>query len=207
VRAANTIGLILAGGLGRRMGTGKALVNLRDKPLLQWAIERAEPQVDELLINANGDPKPYERFGLDILPDSIEGHLGPLAGIMTGLEWMKENRPESKWLATFAIDTPFFPHDLVARLIEKAETSLALVAVGESDNRRHPIFAVWSAGIEETAHSTLIQNEFRKVEDFVQSLPHRAVAFETEPFDPFFNINTLSDLSKANALAERYALE
>ena len=115
--AKDIVGVILAGGQARRMGAGdKALVELDGKTLLERTLERATPQVDELLINANGDPPRFAPFHRQILPDAIQGHLGPLAGILTGLEWMKANRPDARWLASFPCDTPFFPRDLVAQL-------------------------------------------------------------------------------------------
>jgi molybdopterin-guanine dinucleotide biosynthesis protein A len=178
----------------------KALIDLGGKPLIQWTIERAEPQVDELLINANGDPGRFDRFGRAVIADRVSGFLGPLAGVFTGLEWMKENRPGAQWLATFPCDTPFFPHDVVARLIAKAVEALALVAIAESLGRRHPTFAVWSANIEETADSVLNEGGFRKMEDFVESLPYTTVTFPAGAYDPFFNINTFADLSRAQTM-------
>jgi molybdopterin-guanine dinucleotide biosynthesis protein A len=178
----------------------KALVRLRGVTLLERTIERAAPQVGELLLNANGDPARFAGFGLPVIADEIEGFLGPLVGILTGLDWMKANRPETNWLASFACDTPFFPDDVVSRLIEKAENASSLVAIAESLGCRHPTFAVWSSKIEETAQSVLVEREFRKMDDFVESLPYASVKFAARPFDPFFNVNTLEDLSRAEAL-------
>ena len=182
-------------------GADKALSMLRGQTLLQRAIARARPQVDELLINANGDVNRFTRFGIPVIADYVEGFLGPLAGILTGLEWMKENRPQSNWLATFACDTPFFPHDLVVQLRTKATTDRALAAVAKSAGRQHGILAVWSAHIAETAQSVLIEQNLRKVDDFIVRLQHATVEFPTEPFDPFFNINTPSDLARAETMA------
>lgn len=202
--AKTIIGVILAGGQARRMGAvDKALVELGGKTLLERAIERAAPQVDELLINANGDPARFAPFGRRIVPDRIQGYLGPLAGILSGFEWMKANRPDARWLASFPCDTPFFPHDLVARLVEKAEAERVPAAVPMSGGRRHSVFAVWSADIAETADSVLTARGLRKMDDFLDSLPHARVEFPAEPFDPFFNINTQEDLRRAEALVSR----
>ena len=202
--AKDIVGVILAGGQARRMGAGdKALVELGGKTLLERTLERATPQVDELLINANGDPARFAPFHRQILPDAIQGHLGPLAGILTGLEWMKANRPDARWLASFPCDTPFFPRDLVARLVDKAQSERVLVAVAMSGGRRHSVFAVWSADINETADGVLLQRSLRKMDDFIDSLPHARVEFPIEPFDPFFNINTFEDLRRAEELVSR----
>ncbi len=131
-------------------GADKALVPCCGRPLLSWVIERAAPQVDEILVSANGDPARFAAFGFPVLADRIGGHLGPVAGILSGLAWMKAYRPEAQWLATFACDTPFFPHDLVTRLAAKAEDTRSLVGVAASGGRQHGVFAVWSARIVET---------------------------------------------------------
>jgi molybdopterin-guanine dinucleotide biosynthesis protein A len=179
----------------------KAFAPLAGKPLLQWAIARAAPQVDELLINANGDPERFSAFGRTVIADSVQGYLGPLAGIFTGLAWMKENRASTKWLASFACDTPFFPHDMVARLIAAAERENALAAVAETNARHHPVFAVWNGTI---AHGDMNQAANRKMEDFIRSLPHVFVAFEAGFFDPFFNINTPDDLVRAETIVAKH---
>jgi molybdopterin-guanine dinucleotide biosynthesis protein A len=181
-------------------GADKALLMLRGRTLIEHAIARASPQVGELLINANGDVNRFAPLRLPIITDSIQGFLGPLAGILTGLEWMRENRPEMKWLASFACDTPFFPADLVMRLIAAAERERALTAVAASNGRQHNIFAVWSTDIAETPESVLGKQGLRKMEDFIERLPHTGVEFPTDPADPFFNINTPDDLAYAEAL-------
>ncbi len=201
-----TVGLILAGGRSRRMGgVEKALIPLNGISLIERVAERAAPQVDELLINMNEKPRhlllPYE-----ILPDLIAGFLGPLTGILSGLEWMKESCPDARWLATFPCDTPFLPKDCVARLIGRAESAGALVACAASGGRRHNVCAVWSVKIAETAHSILNERGYRKMDDFIDALPHIEAEFAADPIDPFFNVNTPEDLAKAEEIAARYSL-
>src|ERR1700674_107635 len=117
----DAIGVVLAGGQARRMGgVDKALVEVGGESLLMRTLDRARPQVKELVVNANGDPARFRRFNLEIVPDRVHGFLGPLAGILAGLEWIRENRPMARWLASFACDCPFFPADLVERLVKKA---------------------------------------------------------------------------------------
>lgn len=200
------IGLILAGGRARRMGgVDKAFLPLGGRALIEHIAERVAPQVGELLVNTN-EKSQLGPLRYEILPDLIEGFLGPITGILSGLEWMKENRPDARWLATLPCDTPFLPPDCVARLTARAESAGALVACAASGGRRHNVCAVWSAEISETAHSVLNERGLRKMDDFIAILPHTEVEFATDPIDPFFNVNTPEDLAKAEAISGRYSL-
>ncbi|MDP6882583.1 MAG: molybdenum cofactor guanylyltransferase, partial [Rhodospirillales bacterium] len=117
--AENCVGVVLAGGLARRMGGGdKCLLELAGRPLMAHVIERAQPQVARLILNANGDPGRFRAFGLPVVADVVEGFAGPLAGVLTGLEWMRRNAPATAWMATFTGDAPFLARDLVARLAQ-----------------------------------------------------------------------------------------
>jgi molybdopterin-guanine dinucleotide biosynthesis protein A len=197
----NTVGVILAGGQARRMGgTDKAFVKLGGETLIARTIARARPQVGELLINANGDLSRFAKFGVPVFSDSIDGFLGPVAGILAGLEWMREHRPDARWLASFACDCPFFPHDMVERLIDKAQSENARVVVAASGVRHHPVFAVWSASIPATSQSVLNDQGLRKMDDFVARFANTRVEFPSDATDPFFNINTPNDLRRAEAL-------
>jgi molybdopterin-guanine dinucleotide biosynthesis protein A len=115
--SADTVGVLLAGGLARRMGGGdKPLRQLGGKPILDHVIDRAKPQVADLLLNVNGDASRFAGYGLPMAGDVIEGHAGPLAGILTGMDWARTKHPEAEWLASFATDAPFLPKNLVQRL-------------------------------------------------------------------------------------------
>lgn len=197
----NTVGVILAGGRARRMGgVDKTFVKLGGEALIARAMARASLQVGELLINANGDPSRFAKFGVPVFSDSIDGFLGPVAGILAGLEWMREHRPDARWLASFACDCPFFPHDMVERLIDKAQSENALVAVAASGERHHPVFAVWNASIPATSQGVLKDQDMRKMDNFVACFANTRVLFPSEPIDPFFNINTPDDLQRAEML-------
>ena len=126
---------------------------------------------------------------------------GPLAGILAGFEWMRTNRPQAQWLASFACDCPFFPPDMVERLIAKAAAENAAVAVAASGERHHPVFAVWSASIAATSDSVLKGRGLRKMDDFIALLASTRVRFPSDPIDPFFNINTPDDLERAEIAA------
>jgi molybdopterin-guanine dinucleotide biosynthesis protein A len=193
--------VILAGGRARRMGgTDKAFLKLGGQTLIERAIARATPQVDELIINANGDLSRFVEFGLPVIEDRVGGFLGPLAGILSGLDWVRANRPKARWLASFACDCPFFPMDMVAELIAAAKSADASVAVAESGGRQHPVFAVWSTAIDATSQSVLKVEGSRKMDDFVARFPNTRANFPSGATDPFFNINTPGDLKRAEAL-------
>jgi molybdopterin-guanine dinucleotide biosynthesis protein A len=199
--AIDTVGLILAGGQARRMGgTDKALLMLGGETLIARTAARAKTQVGQLLINANGDPSRFASFGSPVIADRISGFLGPLAGILSGLEWMRTNRPKANWLATFSCDCPFFPRDLVERLIAKAQRESVSVAVAASGGRHHPVFAVWRADLPVTAQSVLNDQGLRKMDDFVARFSNTRLNFPSEPVDPFFNINMPDDLARAETL-------
>jgi molybdopterin-guanine dinucleotide biosynthesis protein A len=201
MHSANIIGLILAGGQARRMGgVDKALLMLRGQTLIERAVAGAKPQVSELIINANGDVSRFARLGVPVISDRIQGFLGPLAGILAGLEWMRENRPDANFMASFACDCPFFPTDMVRRLLKTLQTEKASVAIAASGTRHHPVFALWSAAIEETSESVLKDRGLRKMDDFVDTLPNARVVFSSDLVDPFFNVNTPDDLARAEAL-------
>lgn len=195
------IGLILAGGQARRMGgADKAFLKLGRETLITRAIARARPQVDELIVNANGDPKRFASLGCEVIPDRIGGFLGPLAGILSGFEWMRANRPDARWLASFACDCPFFPTDMVEKLIAEAQSRGVQIAIAASGGRHHPVFAVWSASLPVTSESVLSGEGLRKMDDFVAGFPNIRVAFPSTSVDPFFNINTLDDLARAEEI-------
>jgi molybdopterin-guanine dinucleotide biosynthesis protein A len=196
----DVIGVILAGGLARRMGGDKLFVEVAGVSLIERTIARARPQVGELLINANRELDRISEFGVPIIADRVTGYLGPLAGIFSGLEWLRENRPRANWLATFACDCPFFPLDMVDRLCAKAAAERALASIAASGGRHHPVFAVWSPKIAGTSESVLVDEGHRKMEHFVASLPNTEVEFPIGEVDPFFNVNTPDELKLAESL-------
>ncbi|SFO89396.1 molybdenum cofactor guanylyltransferase MobA [Tranquillimonas alkanivorans] len=199
------LGVILAGGQARRMGGGdKGLLPLAGRPILSHVIDRLSPQVGGLALNANGDPARFARFGLPVLPDSVEGFPGPLAGVLAGLEWAAGQG--ATHIVTAAADTPFFPCDLVPRLTlaaEEAGTPIALAATPDPERGqvRHPTFGLWPVALRDDLRAALAEG-LRKV--VLWTDPHGAAeaVFPVERLDPFFNVNTPEDLAKAEALAE-----
>jgi molybdenum cofactor guanylyltransferase len=192
-------GVLLAGGLARRMGGGdKSLRRLGGRAILEHVIERARPQVAALLLNANGDPARFASFGLPVAADVVEGFAGPLAGVLTGMEWARANRPDCAWIATMATDTPFFPRDLVARLFQGIQG--ADLACASSNRRANPVFGLWPVRLADDLRRAMIEEEIRKVDVWTARYRLVEVDFPAEPFDPFFNANRPEDLAEAERL-------
>lgn len=197
------VGVILAGGLASRMGGGdKALLDLGGRPLLAHVVERLQPQVAALALNANGDPARFEGFYLPLLADSVSGHPGPLAGVLAGLDWAAGQGAES--LVTAAADTPFLPCDLVPRLLLAGEGMahpLVLAATRRADGGTdlRPTFGLWPVALREVLRSALGRG-VRKVRAWAEEQGARRAVFATAGGDPFFNVNTLDDLARARAI-------
>ena len=154
----NVAGVLLAGGLSRRMGGGdKCLRELGGRPILAHIVERAAPQVDALVLNANGDAARFADFGLPVAADVVEGYAGPLAGVLTGLDWVADNAPGAAWVASFACDAPFFPADMVARLLAAVEASGADLACAVSGGRAHPVFGLWPVRLADDLRRAMLE--------------------------------------------------
>jgi molybdopterin-guanine dinucleotide biosynthesis protein A len=196
-------GLLLAGGQARRMGGGdKCLLEVAGRPMLAHAIERLGPQVDVLAINANGDPGRFAGFGLPVLPDVVPDFAGPLAGVLTGITWLRQAAPHAEWLATAATDTPFFPRDLVARLVARASAERAQVTFAASNGRPHPVFGLWHVSLEVELRAALLHEHERKIDRFADRYRGAEVAFTAGKVDPFFNVNHPEDLVEAGRLSK-----
>lgn len=195
-------GVLLAGGLGRRMGGGdKPLKSLGGRPLLDLVVERARPQVDALVLNVNGDAGRFSAYGLPIAADVIDGYAGPLAGILTGMEWSRSAVPQAQWMASFATDAPFFPRDMVARLRNEAENSGTELACARSNDRTHPVFALWPIRLADELHRAMIDEDMRKIDRWTARYTIGYVDFNrpAPAIDPFFNINRPEDLAVAES--------
>jgi molybdopterin-guanine dinucleotide biosynthesis protein A len=191
--------VILAGGRATRLGgSDKAFVPLGGRPLIDHVLARLRPQASALAISANGDPARFAALGLPVLADTVPGFPGPLAGLLAGIEWLRETRPSALALLTVPVDCPVLPGDLAARLHAAAAGRIAIAASG---GRRHPVAALWPVGIADALRAGLTDGGIRMVEAFALSRPHVTVDWPTEPFDPFLNINTPADLAAAGRFA------
>lgn len=195
------LGVILAGGLATRMGGGdKGALPLGDATVLDYVIARLRPQVQGLVLNANGDPARFERYGLPVIADTFEGFAGPLAGVLAGLEYAVEHGCNS--IVTAAADTPFFPVDLVSGL-QEASTGmthpLALAATPHANPRkaRHPTFGIWPTALRTDLRAAL-QAGVRKVVQWSDGHNGQLALFSQEA--AFFNVNTPEDLERAEAM-------
>jgi molybdopterin-guanine dinucleotide biosynthesis protein A len=196
--ASDILGVLLAGGLARRMGGGdKCLISLAGQTLLRHVITRARPQVSGLLLNAAGNPDRFAPYRLPVAADVIPDFAGPLAGVLTGMEWAAKNRPQVKWVTTFATDTPFFPQNLVERMWAAINAESATLACASSGGRTHPVFGLWPVALRHDLRQALVQDGIHKVDRWTARFKLAQVDFPAQPFDPFFNINTPEDIATA----------
>jgi molybdopterin-guanine dinucleotide biosynthesis protein A len=197
--------VILAGGRATRMGgADKGLLPFAGGTLLGRMLDRLDGQGARIAINANGDPGRYAGFGLPVIPDSIAGQPGPLAGILTGMEWAEETVLEATGIVTVPADTPFIPRDLVARLIAARERDAAQIAVAQSAGRRHPVAALWPLRLQGALRRAITRDGARRVDGWAALHRIAPVEFAADPVDPFFNVNFPEDLAEAERLAQAY---
>src|ERR1700722_16807878 len=204
-----TPGVLLAGGGGRGVGGGgggggekKPMRPRVRASILARAIARLTPQCDGVLLSANGDPARFKDFGLPVIADTVANHPGPLAGILAALDWAAAHRPEISWVLSVAADCPFLPRDLVARLHHARAEQDAELAVAASGGRSHPVIGLWRVGLREELRHALVVEDIRKVSRWTARYRLATVTWPAEPFDPFFNSNTMDDLAEAERLAE-----
>ena len=196
----HTLGLLLAGGLARRMGGGdKPLRTIGGRTILDHVIERLRPQCARLVINANGDPGRFAGWGLPVVTDSIEGFAGPLAGILAGLDWAAAHAPGITHVASVAADTPFIPRDLVVRLASEMAAANAELAVAASGGWSHPVIGLWPVAIREALRQALTIEHERKIDRFTARYKLATATWPSDPVDPFFNANAPDDLDQAEA--------
>jgi molybdopterin-guanine dinucleotide biosynthesis protein A len=195
-------GVLLAGGLARRMGGGdKPMRTIAGQTILERVIARLKPQCDGLILNANGDPARFARFGLPVIADSVADFPGPLAGILAALDWMAANRPDVKFVLSTAADCPFLPRDLVARLEQARAADNAELAVAVSDGQTHPVIGLWSVRLRDELRHALVKEDIRKIDRWTARYRLATVTWPVTPLDPFFNANTIEDIAEAERLA------
>lgn len=202
--AHDVVGVILAGGLARRMGGGdKCLINVGGRAILAHVIERLKPQVDAIVLNANGDRARFAAYRLPVAADVVPDFAGPLAGVLTGMEWARANVPAAAWIATVAGDAPFVPRDLVQRLAEAVARDAADLACVTSGGQDNPVTGLWPIRLAPALRHALLDEQIRKVDTWTARYRLARAPFPADPIDPFFNVNTPEDLAIAAALFAR----
>jgi molybdopterin-guanine dinucleotide biosynthesis protein A len=178
-------------------GVDKPLLPLASGTVLSSVVGRLLPQCASLAINANGDPARFAAYHLPVLPDIVAGFPGPLAGVLTGLAYVKQQSESDGWLLTAPGDTPFIPDDLAQRLGRAVMDGSALIACTQSGGRPHPVVALWSSILRDRLAHALVERGVRGVMAFQAEVATSKVEWPVEPHDPFFNINTPEDLTEA----------
>lgn len=197
-----TLGLLLAGGLARRMGGGdKALLQVGGRTILARTLQRLAPQCAGLVINANGDPARFASTGLPVVADDVAGFVGPLAGILAGLDWAASHVPDIAWVASAPGDCPFLPADLVARVHAARAAAGTPLACARSGEWRHPVVGLWPVALRHDLRKAVTEEGLRKIEVWTARHGIAIADWSDAPLDPFFNVNTPEDLTRAERLA------
>lgn len=200
---ARILGVVLAGGLSSRMGGGdKSLQPLGGRLILSHILDRFAPQVDGVILNANGDPARFTAFSLPVAGDAVPGFVGPLAGVLAGLAWARDNRPNITDIVTVPGDGPFLPRDLVARMVDEREAAGADLACATSAGQAYPVIGLWPVRLFDDLHHAVVEEDIRKVDRWTARHRLVQVAFSAQPVDPFFNANTPDELAEAERLLQ-----
>lgn len=199
------LGVVLAGGRSRRFGADKALAEFSGRPLVYHVMGRAMPQVGNLVVSANYRIDVDSVRDLPVIPDTIGPSRGPLAGILAAMEWAAEHRSLSICLATFPVDSPLFPHDLVSRLVGQWGEGEKIVVPARA-GRLHPAFGLWPMSILAALRHYLVDLNKSGVEEFARAMGALAVSFDDEPLDPFLNANRPEDLAQIRDAAIKYGV-
>jgi len=195
-----TLGLVLAGGLARRMGGGdKARIEICGVTILDRVLAILSAQCTGIIINANGDPARFADTALEVVPDDVEGFPGPLAGILAGLDWLAAQDNGVEWMLSVPGDCPFLPDDLVERLHAARRKMGAGVplACARSGEWRHPVIGLWPLALREDLRTALVHEDLRKIEVWTTRHGVAIADWPAEPIDPFFNVNTPEDAARA----------
>jgi molybdenum cofactor guanylyltransferase len=201
-----TLGLVLAGGLARRMGGGdKALLKIGAATILERVLERLTPQCARLILNANGDPARFAFTHLPVVADEVPDFAGPLAGVLAGLDWAAARAPGIQWIASVPGDCPFLPRDLVARLHAAREQAGLPLACARSGEWRHPVVGIWPVRLRDDLRRALVHENLHKIEVWTARHGVAIADWPATPVDPFFNVNTPADAAEADRIATQYA--
>ncbi|MFZ2135472.1 MAG: molybdenum cofactor guanylyltransferase MobA [Xanthobacteraceae bacterium] len=205
MRPGKPLGVVLAGGLARRMGGGdKARLRIGGRTIIERVLARLKPQCAALILNANGDPARFADTGLAVVPDSVPDFAGPLAGILAGLDWAAREAPDVADIVSVPGDCPFLPEDLVARLSAARTREAAPLACARSGEWRHPVVGLWPVALRGDLRQALVAEGMRKIEAWTARHGVAVADWPAVPVDPFFNITPPDDAAEAERIAARH---
>ena len=200
----NILAVVLAGGQSKRFGEDKNQAKLGNLTLLEHVLAKVTKKFEKILIVSNQNLNIKKLNSITIVPDCIQGNLGPLVGVLTAMKWIKKNNEQYKWIATFPCDTPFFDTSIIEEYKSKINLNESLLYFVKSNEKRHNIFGLWSVKLKDTLENDLINNNFRKVEKWADKIGVETINIKSDKFDPFFNINTKTDLEEAEKILKEY---
>ena len=198
----NILAVVLAGGKSKRFGEDKNQIKLGDKTLLEHVLSKIINKFEEILIVSSHNLEIKKIENITIIPDCFDD-FGPLAGVLSSMKWVKENKKQYNWVATFPSDTPFFDISIIEEYKKRINVSDSLLYFIKSNNKRHNIFGLWSIDLLDVLEDDLKNNNFRKVEDWADKIGVKIIDIEVNEFDPFFNINTKEDFEKAKEILNK----
>jgi len=196
----NILAVVLAGGQSKRFGEDKNQAKLGNLTLLEHVLAKVTKKFEKILIISNQNLNLKMLNSITIIPDCIQGNLGPLVGVLTAMKWIKKNNKQYQWIATFPSDTPFFDTSIIEKYKSRISLNESLLYFARSNQKRHNIFGLWSVKLMDTLENDLINNNFRKVEKWADKIGVETINVKIDKFDPFFNINTKTDLKKAEKI-------
>lgn len=196
IESSQIVGVILAGGLARRMGGGdKSMLRIGGRRILDYVVESACAQLETVIINANGDPQRFTEFNLPVQADIVPDFAGPLAGVVSAMAWVKQNQPSATHIITLAADTPFFPSDYVSRMLDLMQLKGQRLACASYQGRTQPVFGLWPVNLFDDLYKALVEDDMRKVDRFTAPYGVADVPFDELTIHPFFNVNTPQDIA------------
>ena len=200
----NILAVVLAGGQSKRFGEDKNQAKLGNITLLEHVLAKVIKKFEKILIVSNQNLNIKTLNSITIVPDCIQGNLGPLVGVLTAMKWIKKNNKQYQWIATFPSDTPFFDTSIIEKYKSRINLNESLLYFVRSNQKRHNIFGLWSVKLMDTLENDLINNNFRKVEEWADKIGVETINVKIDKFDPFFNINTKTDLEEAEKILKEY---
>jgi molybdenum cofactor guanylyltransferase len=198
----NILAVVLAGGKSKRFGKDKNHLKLGDKTLLEHVLFKINNKFKEILIVSNQNQEIKKLKKVTVIPDCLDD-FGPLAGVLSSMKWVKEYKKNYKWVATFPSDTPFFDTSIIEEYNKRTTINDSLLYFVKSNNKRHNIFGLWSIELLKILENDLINNNFRKVEEWANKIGVKTIDIKIKKFDPFFNINTKEDFEEAKRLLNK----